>query len=70
MTGIERTEEPFVRNPHLPLPDCQLAGPGDEFHWDGFAADIDVSDLECHAMLVIELNHDSESQSMQSTVHI
>lgn len=69
MPGIAHTEEPHVMDPHEALSDCQLAGLGDEFHWDGTISKVDVSDLECHPVLVSELQHDPDRQAMQSTAH-
>ena len=70
MSGIAYQKEPPVADrPDPAVSEFDVASRGDEFHGDGQTLRIDVSDLDCDAVLVADLSLESD-RAMQSTAHI
>ena len=67
MPGIARQEQPGVMgHEYMAAWDFVLASRGDEFFWDGGLWKIDVSDLDCPPMLVIDVSNMIETMNLGS----
>ena len=67
MPGVVRQKQSGVMDhKHIAASDFVLASRGDEFFWDGGRWEIDVSDLDCPPMLVVDASGVSETMNLGS----
>ena len=52
------------------ISECLSAVRDEDSDWDSPVVKIDVTDLVCDSLLVVDLDCDSHSQALQSTLHI